>query len=53
MARDSGEAMETYSSAEGYQVHSGDIFRLSSVYNNPTSSNIDAMSAVFVYYSEN
>jgi hypothetical protein len=49
----SSEVMETYSSAKGYPVHPGDIFRLSSVYNNPTSTNIDAMSAVFVYYSEN
>jgi hypothetical protein len=45
--------METYSSAEGYPVHRGDVFRLSSVYNNPTSNKIDAMSAVFLYYSEN
>jgi hypothetical protein len=50
--RGNGETMETYSSVEGYPVHPGEIFRLSSVYNNPTSSNIDAMSAVFVYYSE-
>jgi hypothetical protein len=52
LERDSSEAMETYSSVEGYPVHPGDVFRLSSVYNNPTARNIDAMSAVFVYYSE-
>jgi hypothetical protein len=45
--------METYSSAEGYPVHSGDTFRLTSVYNNPTPNKIDAMSAVFLFYSEN
>ena len=50
--REHGETMDTYSSIEGYPVHPGGIFRLSSVYNNTTSSNIDAMSAIFVYYSE-
>lgn len=47
------DTMDTYSSVQGYPVHPGDVFRLSSVYNNPNSSNIDAMAAVFLFYSEN
>jgi hypothetical protein len=43
--------METYSNAQGYPVKSGDVFRLTSVYNNPTAKPIDAMAAVFVFYS--
>jgi hypothetical protein len=46
-------SMETYSSVVGYPVHSGDVFRLSSVYNNPTANKIDAMAAVFLFYSLN
>ena len=45
--------MEVYSSAEGYAVHAGDAFRLSSVYSNPTQKDIDAMAAVFFFYSMN
>ena len=44
-------SMETYSSAEGYPVRAGDAFRISSVYNNPTAEKIDAMAAVFLFYS--
>jgi hypothetical protein len=44
-------SMETYSSAEGYAVRAGDTFRISTVYNNPTSEKIDAMAAVFLFYS--
>jgi hypothetical protein len=44
-------AMETYSSAEGYPVRAGEVFRLTSVYRNPTTRPIDAMAAVFVFYS--
>jgi hypothetical protein len=47
------QAMETYSSVSGYPVHPGQLFRLSCVYDNPTSSKIDAMAAAFIYYSEN
>jgi hypothetical protein len=45
--------MEVYSSIEGYLVHAGDDFRLSSVYSNPTEKDIDAMAAVFFFYSMN
>ena len=45
--------MEVYSSTEGYLVHGGDDFRLSSIYSNPTQKDIDAMAAVFFFYSMN
>ena len=45
--------MDTYSSVVGYPVHAGDTFRVTSVYNNPTSDKIDAMAAVFFFYSDN
>ena len=45
--------METYSNADGYAVRAGDTFRISSVYNNPTSDKVDAMAAVFLFYSAN
>ena len=44
-------AMDTYSSAQGYPVKAGEVFRITSVYNNPTSRPIDAMAAVFLFYS--
>jgi hypothetical protein len=44
--------MDTYSSVEGYPVRAGDTFRVTSVYNNPTSDKIDAMAAVFFFYSD-
>jgi len=47
------DTMGVYSSVAGYAVHPGDVFRLSSVYNNPTAGKIDAMAAVFLFYSEN
>jgi len=34
-------------------VHGGDDFRLSSIYSNPTQKDIDAMAAVFFFYSMN
>ena len=46
-------SIETYSSAAGYAVRAGDTFRISSVYNNPTSDKVDAMAAVFLFYSAN
>ena len=48
----SRNTMQTYSNVEGYPVHAGDVFRVTSVYNNPTTDKIDAMAAVFFYYSE-
>ena len=45
--------MDVYSSTQGYVVHAGESFRLSSVYGNPTQSDIDAMAAVFFFYSMN
>ena len=46
-------AMETYSSAEGYPVKAGESYRLTSIYNNSTSAPIDAMAAVFLFFSMN
>ena len=42
---------DTYSSAEGYPVKAGESYRISSVYNNPTDHEIDAMAGLFVFYS--
>ena len=46
-------SMQTYSSVAGYPVRAGDVFKVFSVYNNPTSEKIDAMAAVFLFYSDN
>jgi hypothetical protein len=46
-------AMETYSSAQGYPVKAGENYRLTSVYNNSTSEPIDAMAAIFLFFSLN
>ncbi|MBI3697020.1 MAG: hypothetical protein HY238_19575 [Acidobacteria bacterium] len=43
--------MDVYSSVEGYTVRAGETFRVTSVYNNPTRDQIDAMAGVFVFYS--
>jgi hypothetical protein len=56
MKSDSGggqAGMEVYSSADGYQVHAGENFRLSSVYNNTTGRDIDAMAGIFLFFSMN
>jgi hypothetical protein len=45
--------METYGNAEGYSVKSGDTFRITVVYDNPTKSPVDAMAGLFVLYSRN
>lgn len=47
------KTMETYSSAEGYIVKPGENYRLTSLYDNTTSRPIDAMAAVFLFYSLN
>ena len=52
-AADGMAAMEIYSSAEGYPVKAGESYRLTSVYNNSTSAPIDAMAAVFLFFSLN
>lgn len=43
--------MGVYSSAEGYLLHAGETFRVTALYENPTSSPIDAMAGLFVFYS--
>lgn len=42
-----------YSSAEGYAVSSGDKFRLTAVYDNPTRDVIDAMAGLYLFYTRN
>lgn len=43
--------MGTYASAEGYPFRAGESFRVTATYDNPTSSPIDAMAGLFVFYS--
>ena len=43
--------MEVYSSAEGYPVKAGEIYRIRSVYENTTNEKIDAMAGLFILYS--
>ena len=43
--------MEVYSSADGYTVRPGETYRVTSVYDNPTTEKIDAMAAVFMFYT--
>jgi len=43
--------MDTYSSVEGYPVHSGETYRITSVYDNPMKSKADAMAGLFMLYS--
>ena len=45
--------MDTFGSESGYPVKSGDMFRISAVYDNPTSAPIDAMAGLFISYSRN
>ena len=49
--KDSGGAMEVYSSAAGYAVRAGETYRISAVYENPTPDKIDAMAGLFMLYS--
>ena len=43
--------MEVYSSADGYTVRPGETYRVTSVYDNQTTEKIDAMAAVFMFYT--
>ncbi len=45
--------MDVYSSAEGYPVHAGETYRVTSAYDNSTSAPIDAMAGLFLFYSRN
>lgn len=42
---------DVYSSAAGYPVRAEESFRVTSVYDNPTDKEIDAMAGLFVLYS--
>lgn len=44
--------MALYSDTRGYPVHAGDVFKVSSVYDNPNSFPIDAMAGVFLVYTK-
>jgi hypothetical protein len=43
--------MEVYSSLAGYEVHAGEKYRVTAVYENPTADPIDAMAGLFLLYS--
>ena len=43
--------MEVYSSGPGYPVRAGDAYRVTSIYDNPTGHEIDAMAGLFIFYS--
>ena len=45
--------MDTFGSVEGYPVKSGESFRITAVYDNPTTAPIDAMAGLFILYSRN
>jgi hypothetical protein len=40
-----------YSSRDGYPARAGETFRITSVYDNPTTTRIDAMAGLFIFYS--
>lgn len=44
-------AMEVFSSLDGYAVHTGEKYRVTAVYENPTPDPIDAMAGLFMLYS--
>ena len=48
---DSRESMEIYSSSDGYKVHAGETYKITSVYDNPGAEKIDAMAGLFMLYS--
>jgi hypothetical protein len=52
---DAGEmiGMDTFGSESGYAVRTGDRFRITAVYENPTAAPIDAMAGLFISYSRN
>jgi hypothetical protein len=43
--------MNVYSNPEGYPVHFGETYRITSLYDNPTNRDIDAMAGLFIFYS--
>ena len=43
--------MDVYSSVEGYKVRSGETYRVTAVYDNPTKLPIDAMAGLYMLYS--
>jgi hypothetical protein len=45
--------MPVYSNPDGYPVRAGDVFRLTSRYENPGKYPIDAMAGVFLIYTKN
>lgn len=45
--------MPIFSSPGGYQVRAGEIYRITSIYQNPTGEKIDAMAGLFMLYSRN
>jgi hypothetical protein len=45
--------MDTFGSESGYPVKTGDTFRITAVYDNPTLAPIDAMAGLFISYSRN
>jgi len=45
------KAMEVLSSSEGYSVRSGEKYRVTAVYDNPTPDPIDAMAGLFMLYA--
>lgn len=48
---DAGGAMEVYSNAEGYPIRSGETYKITATYDNPTGDKIDAMAGLFMLYS--
>jgi hypothetical protein len=43
--------MEVYSNPEGYRVRAGETYRITAVYENPSTDSIDAMAGLFMLYS--
>lgn len=43
--------MESYASPDGYRFRAGETYRITSVYNNPHKTKIDAMAGLFLLYS--
>lgn len=43
--------MEVYSNPEGYAVRAGETYKITAIYNNPTTEKIDAMAGLFMLYS--
>jgi hypothetical protein len=43
--------MQVYSSSNGYPIRAGETFRITSVYDNPNVTKIDAMAGLFMLYS--